>query len=37
MTRHLTRARLARTVAGAVSTMILCAVTIFTVARHFAL
>lgn len=37
MTGHLTRARLVRTVAGAVSTMILCAVVIFTAARHFAL
>jgi hypothetical protein len=37
MTGHLTRARLARTVAGAVSAMIVCAVVIFTAARHFAL
>jgi hypothetical protein len=37
MTRHLTRADLLRGVAGAVSTLVLCATTAFTVARHFAL
>jgi hypothetical protein len=37
MTRHLTRTDLARGVAGAVSTLVLCATMIFTIARHFAL
>jgi hypothetical protein len=37
MTRHLTRAHLARGVAGAVSTLVLCATMAFTIARHFAL
>jgi len=37
MTRHLTRADLLRGVAGAVSTLVLCATMAFTVARHFAL
>jgi hypothetical protein len=37
MTRHLTRANLARGVAGAVSTLVLCATVVFTIARHFAL
>jgi hypothetical protein len=37
MTRHLTRADLARGVAGAVSTLVLCATMAFTIARHFAL
>jgi hypothetical protein len=37
MTGHLTRARLARTVAGAVTTMVVCAVAAFAAARHFAL
>lgn len=37
MTRHLTRAHLARGVAGAVSTLVLCATAAFTIARHFAL
>lgn len=37
MTGHLTRARLARTVAGAVSAMILCVVAAFAAAHHFAL
>ncbi len=37
MTRHLTRTYLARGVAGAVSTLVLCAATAFTIARHFAL
>jgi hypothetical protein len=36
MTRHLTRARLARGVTGAISTLIACAVAAFTVAYHFA-
>ena len=36
MARHLTRARLARCVAGAVSTLVLCATAVFTIARHFA-
>jgi len=37
MTRHLTRAHLARGVAGAVSTLVLCATAASTIARHFAL
>jgi hypothetical protein len=37
MTRHLTRAHLARGVAGAVSTLVLCATAAFTIAHHFAL
>lgn len=37
MTRHLTRAHFARGVAGAVSTLVLCAAAVFTFARHFAL
>lgn len=37
MTTHLTRAHLARGVAGAVSTLVLCATMAFTIARHFAL
>jgi hypothetical protein len=37
MTRHLTRAHLARGVADAVSTLVLCAAAAFTIARHFAL
>jgi hypothetical protein len=37
MTRHLTRTHLARSVAGAVSTLVLCATAAFTIARHFAL
>lgn len=37
MTRHLTRAHLARSVAGAVSTLVLCAAAAFTIARHLAL
>jgi hypothetical protein len=36
MTRHMTRAHLARGVAGAVSTLVLCATALFTIARHFA-
>ena len=36
MARNLTRARLARGVAGAVSTLVLCATAVFTIARHFA-
>jgi hypothetical protein len=36
MARHLTRARLARGVTGAISTMIACAVAAFSVAYHFA-
>ncbi len=36
MARHLTRARLARGIAGAVSTLILCAAAVFTIAHHFA-
>lgn len=35
MTRHLTRADLVRGVAGAVSTLVLCAAAVFTIARHF--
>lgn len=34
MTRHLTRAHLARSVAGAVSTLVLCAAAAFAFARH---
>ncbi len=37
MSRHLTRAHLARGVAAAVSTLILCATAAFTIAHHFAL
>jgi hypothetical protein len=37
MIRHLRRTRLARGVAGAVSTLVLCATAAFTIARHFAL
>jgi hypothetical protein len=37
MTRPLRRAHLARGVAGAVSTLVLCATAAFTIARHFAL
>ena len=37
MTRHLTRAHLARGVAGAVSTLVICAVAAFSLARHFAM
>lgn len=37
MTRHLTRAHLARGVAGAVSTLVLCATAVFSLAHHFAL
>ncbi len=37
MTRHLTRADLARGVAGAVSMLVLCATAVFTIASHFAL
>lgn len=36
MTRHLKRADLARGVAGAVSTLVLCATAAFTIAHHFA-
>jgi hypothetical protein len=36
MTRHLTRARLARGVAGAISMLVFCAMAAFTIARHFA-
>lgn len=36
MTRNITRARLQRSVAGAVSAMLLCAAAIFSVARHLA-
>ncbi|MET4387512.1 hypothetical protein ABIB73_003267 [Bradyrhizobium sp. F1.4.3] len=36
MTRHLTRAHLARGVAGAASTLVLCAAAAFAIARHFA-
>jgi hypothetical protein len=35
MARHLTRARLARGVTGAISTLIACAVAAFIVAHHF--
>ncbi|MDH6259798.1 hypothetical protein M2427_003730 [Bradyrhizobium sp. BR13661] len=37
MTRHLTRAHFARGLAGAVSTLVLCAAMAFTIAHHFAL
>ncbi|MGY4626389.1 hypothetical protein ACVWY3_004145 [Bradyrhizobium sp. USDA 4486] len=37
MSRHLTRADLARGVAGAVSTLVVCATAAFAIARHFAL
>ncbi len=37
MTGHLTRARLARTVAGAMSTLVVCTIAIFTAISHFAL
>ncbi|MBB4260408.1 hypothetical protein GGD64_004446 [Bradyrhizobium sp. CIR3A] len=37
MTRHLTRAHLARGIAGAVSTLALCATAAFAFARHLAL
>ena len=37
MARHLTRAHLARGVAGAVSALVLCATAAFALARHFAL
>ena len=37
MSRHLTRAHFARGVAGAVSTLVLCATMAFTIARDFAL
>ena len=37
MTRQLTRAHLTRGVAGAVSTLVLCATMAFTIAHHFAL
>jgi hypothetical protein len=37
MTRQLTRASLARGVAGAVSTLVLCTAAAFALARHFAL
>jgi hypothetical protein len=37
MARHLTRAGLARGVADAVSTLVLCVAAAFTIARHFAL
>lgn len=37
MSRHLTRAHLARGVAGAVSTLVLCTAAAFAIARHFAL
>lgn len=37
MTRHLTRTHLARGVAGAVSTLVLCGTAAFALARHFAL
>jgi hypothetical protein len=36
MTRHMTRARLRRSVAGAVSAMLLCAAAIFSAAHHLA-
>lgn len=36
MTRHLTRADLARGVVGAVSTLILCTAAAFALARHLA-
>ena len=36
MTRHLTRAHLVRGVAGAVSTLVLCAAAAFAFARHLA-
>jgi hypothetical protein len=37
MTRHLTRVHLARGVAGAVSTLVLCVTAAFTIAHHFVL
>ncbi len=37
MTRHLTRADLARGVVGAVSTLVICATAAFTIAYYFAL
>jgi hypothetical protein len=36
MTRNMTRARLQRIVAGAVSAMLLCVAAIFSAAHHFA-
>jgi len=36
LTRHLTRVRLVRGVAGAISALVLCAVAAFTLAHHFA-
>jgi hypothetical protein len=36
MSPHLTRARLSRSVAGAISTMILVATVVFAAARHLA-
>jgi hypothetical protein len=36
MARHLTRARLARGVTGAISALVLCAIAAFGAAHHFA-
>jgi hypothetical protein len=36
MARHLTRARLARSVTGAISALVLCAIAAFGAAHHFA-
>jgi hypothetical protein len=36
MSRHLTRDRLYRSIAGAVSLLVLCGIAIFVLSRHFA-